>query len=1155
MQVLCPSCEGLYSDEQAAGLCPRCLAAVAALPSEPGSDEIPFEKGDTFHGLKIEHLVARGGMGVVYRAREPVFGKPVALKVLSQSLAAEAEFRQRFDHEARALAGLSHPNIVNLYDFGIDEDLMFLVMEFVEGVSLRQYLKENTLPPDRAIKIALQLCEALHFAHREGVIHRDLKPENVLVDRSGRVKLADFGLAKRLDGDATQLTQTDQAMGTPHYMAPEQLERPRAIDHRVDIYSMGVLLYEMLTRELPLGRFPPPSSKKGVDERLDDIVYRCLDKDPDRRYPTIVQLKNALLSAIERSAEDPIRLLQEDRAPVPRQQVKNAFQVTCRCGWAFLVPVAARRQVHCPSCGEPVALEAGGTASLGALPRSGGGTLPWPRVLAYSGLGILLLAAGLLALSLASHRSAPASEGAERAEHDPVRPARQAAPPRPSPVAAAPLPAASAAPAKVPSSAPPESPAEAFDAAGARREAKDLACQINLAGLVSSIFRSSGRSQESDQVEGQMRQLEERLQSLRAHLVTRGQDNSFQERMRAGDEIVAFAGQDAEPPGTPALAEKVSGWLRAFLPGSSVPVTVLREHRPVSFTLEFADRAPELVALARQAGIILGETPGEILPAPEVQAPLPQALADDLLGRVRALHPFYWSALPYEERGRASALLTGRRGSSDDRQFLSERFCELLRRCEAEYGGFKERVQALEVRLSDPAAATDTLVCKDGRKIEGLLLEENAESVTIQARLGPVAIRRDEILGIEKGKGSASEFRTAYQAGRGQKSELVRLEAFARERKLGVQQDLARFAILVVDPGDERCRAAVGLGRSPFEAAPQPRESGLRLEYHGRLYTPEQLRQELHSVGYVQVNGLWCERISRTLKIDNLYRDEGRLPVRYSGTSVLSQMQHEKESVYDYRSRTWVPRTKQVALAWYIGGSGYCLIEVSAPGDLIDCHIRARSQVSRVGSVAVSVLLDSRDPNGKTLFSLTSPGEHNSSCDASDKVAGHRSFMVRADVKGDGMFLVSDSNELGVFEASYSYGKPIEWINALFERQAAPPREGALGAAAGTEEIEAICRRLALSASSNESFIDALSEVRKLGQTLSYEVDFAMPERFRETAARIRDPLVPDWNGRSKEELLSMGSWWNALPQEERREFLAAYGLWCARTRFLRSPK
>jgi hypothetical protein len=158
-------------------------------------------------------------------------------------------------------------------------------MEFVEGASLRQMMRAKTLGSRESLAIITQMCDALQYAHDQGVVHRDIKPENVLVTRDGRVKVLDFGLAKLVRGpQATNLTQTRQVMGTPHYMAPEQWEKPASVDHRADIYALGVVFYELLTGELPLGRFAPPSHMVAIDVRLDDVVLRSLEKEPGRRY-------------------------------------------------------------------------------------------------------------------------------------------------------------------------------------------------------------------------------------------------------------------------------------------------------------------------------------------------------------------------------------------------------------------------------------------------------------------------------------------------------------------------------------------------------------------------------------------------------------------------------------------------------------------------------------------------------------------------------------------------------------------------------------------------------------------------------------------------------------------------------------------------------
>jgi predicted Ser/Thr protein kinase len=298
----CPACGAEMAANAAEGLCPACLLKrglerpSASLPpgeptaaSPPGSGfAVPTaaEIGRRLPQLEILELLGQGGMGAVYKARQTHLDRLVALKVLPPEVAADPTFAERFTREARALARLSHPHIVMVYDFGQADGLYFLVMEFVDGVNLRQAIQAGQLTPRESLAIVGQVCDALQFAHDEGIVHRDIKPENILVDKRGRVKIADFGLAKLLgrEPNAGNLTGTHQVMGTLHYMAPEQMLGSRTVDHRADIYSLGVVLYELLTGELPLGRFEPPSQKVQIDVRLDEVVLRALAKEPERRY-------------------------------------------------------------------------------------------------------------------------------------------------------------------------------------------------------------------------------------------------------------------------------------------------------------------------------------------------------------------------------------------------------------------------------------------------------------------------------------------------------------------------------------------------------------------------------------------------------------------------------------------------------------------------------------------------------------------------------------------------------------------------------------------------------------------------------------------------------------------------------------------------------
>lgn len=298
----CPKCGSPLPADAPGGLCPKCLVQagfegglgsqserdVTTAPTKSTGFEPPSvdELGKRFPQLEILKLLGHGGMGAVYQARQPGLDRLVALKVLPPEVGRNPAFVERFQREAQALAKLNHPHIVAVYDFGQTGDLCYFVMEYVDGVNLRQTIAAGGLSTKDALAIVPQICEALQFAHDEGIVHRDIKPENILIDKRGRVKIADFGLAKLLGQDASDhpLTATHQVMGTLRYMAPEQMQGSREVDHRADIFSLGVVFYELLTGELPLGKFAPPSKKVQIDVRLDEVVLRALEQDPEQRY-------------------------------------------------------------------------------------------------------------------------------------------------------------------------------------------------------------------------------------------------------------------------------------------------------------------------------------------------------------------------------------------------------------------------------------------------------------------------------------------------------------------------------------------------------------------------------------------------------------------------------------------------------------------------------------------------------------------------------------------------------------------------------------------------------------------------------------------------------------------------------------------------------
>ena len=318
-------------------MAPTQSGAAAQPTSEPLS---PAALAPHFPQLEILECLGRGGMGVVHKARQKALGRIVALKILAPERSTDPGFAERFTAEARMLASLNHPNIVTIHDFGESGGFYHLVMEYVDGVNLRQAMTAGRFTPEQALAIVPPVCEALQYAHDHGVVHRDIKPENLLLDQQGRVKVADFGIAKLLgsataggpDAAAAGKVPADappagagpggpdtlgaSAAGTPQYMAPEQRARG-AVDHRADIYSLGVVLYELLTGETPKTSLEAPSRKIQIDVRLDEVVLRALAVAPELRFPTATEFRTRVEALTAPATPVPVQPPPQKSASVP----------------------------------------------------------------------------------------------------------------------------------------------------------------------------------------------------------------------------------------------------------------------------------------------------------------------------------------------------------------------------------------------------------------------------------------------------------------------------------------------------------------------------------------------------------------------------------------------------------------------------------------------------------------------------------------------------------------------------------------------------------------------------------------------------------------------------------------------------------------------
>ena len=327
----CPACRSPQPDD--ARSCSVCGKTLVTEPEPAGGDTLgaslpasavevadstlefapaaALREGMVFAGrYEIQAVIGRGGMGTVYRARDRHLEEIVALKLILPQLVPMGGILERFKHEIRLARQLSHPNIIKVYDLGQYDDVTYLSMEHLEGADLRQLIQEQgPLPIERAVEIGKQVCAGLAFAHESGVIHRDIKPHNIFLTKRGRVKLVDFGLAKAID--VSQVSMTGQAIGTPAYMSPEQAvhEEGRPVDHRTDLYSLGVVLFQMFTGQVPFRgtsavevalahvQKQPPRPREfrpDLPAHLEQVVLKAMSKDREYRYSSALEIASDL---------------------------------------------------------------------------------------------------------------------------------------------------------------------------------------------------------------------------------------------------------------------------------------------------------------------------------------------------------------------------------------------------------------------------------------------------------------------------------------------------------------------------------------------------------------------------------------------------------------------------------------------------------------------------------------------------------------------------------------------------------------------------------------------------------------------------------------------------------------------------------------------
>ncbi|MBK8039501.1 MAG: SUMF1/EgtB/PvdO family nonheme iron enzyme [Verrucomicrobiaceae bacterium] len=302
-------------------------------PSQPSAPQVELPLPEELTQLlpagayHVESFLGQGGMGAVYKGMQVRLKRPVAIKIMRRDMGKDYDFEARFEREAQAMAKLNHPNIVSVIDFGeAGANYLYIVMELIDGADLMDVIRGGQMTQEMALTLLPQVCDALQFAHDHGIVHRDIKPSNIMLTRDGRVKMCDFGLAKRYDVESSFRTQTGTGMGTPDYAAPEQFDPKANIDHRADIYALGVMIYQMITGQLPRGVWKPPSQRAEISPQWDDIVSRAMQSDPSDRYQHASDIKTDVSSiplAAKSDAGTPARK-ESAAAGKPRSREANA---------------------------------------------------------------------------------------------------------------------------------------------------------------------------------------------------------------------------------------------------------------------------------------------------------------------------------------------------------------------------------------------------------------------------------------------------------------------------------------------------------------------------------------------------------------------------------------------------------------------------------------------------------------------------------------------------------------------------------------------------------------------------------------------------------------------------------------------------------------
>jgi hypothetical protein len=875
-------------------------------------------------------------------------------------------------------------------------------------------------------------------------------------------------------------------------------------------------------------------------------------------------------------------------------------QLKCDCGWVFFVAEITPNGVNCPHCRAPVvaAHTAGRRRTAGEVAAEKQSRTQMLTI-GFSILGVVVLVGGVVMGFVFSGKGyTPKTTDPKIRIIEEVEKA---------------LPSAK----REEEARRPDVPAPKFEHAKDHRRIIDMcAWMCNVAGVTGELLRVRGDAAKAKDLEERMADYERAIEEGLDKLRERNESHLVPEHMLPTDRILFFRSVDFSK-ASKADREKVLGTaLRQLRAGDSWDIAVNRGGDAVGFLSYFKERPKELLAIVQQYAGILGGTggptagpgptpgpddPGDTEPAPPPTPPPPPPpkpvdLPADVLTAVKEkvlkAPAYYQSFLSAEERERMNVLVKEGKGLPDDLDFLRGRvLTEAWNEMQDEVAFIRSMVTSLKEKSSTATSGTDVLIKKDGSRLDGRVLEEKDDVVKFEfvrgTLKGAVTVRHEDIQEIRRGAGAATEFAPKLDAAKGKAAGLLELMAWCKERGLAVHREYVSYLLLEIEPGSEAARTALGYQKTEngtWTKEREARRSGDKIEYAGKAYTLPEFTAMLKSRGYTEINGKWYGKKAWSLKVANLYRDDGKLRLSNDNTGVMERVRTDKSKTYDVLTKSYKDVFTKTTLGRgimpfgsgtsakgdvYGAKSGTVTILLEAPGEFIELRVKAAGEVAIPGaSIRVTAMNDGGAT--KQLYYLSSIGRVDKQVDVTEIAKGRRSIMIKAEMAspfisndtGTVMFLPSTKSDTGVFEASGQIADALEGINQAIlnlpppsdpKNPGADPKNPGVRPDPKPMDRDAVVANIAAAAdaiiATSDSLDIVLSRMRDSTVNLRYpDAMPAMPE-FDPLLKYVTDPLTFDLKKVSSQAAVEVGTWWSRLPAGDRKRFAIHYGLVCAYAR------